>query len=323
MTVRFTEKRGFFTGVLFGITAVFVLTMNASAQCPGGKPPNPDGSCGNPPPNRTAPVRKTVKQPVAKKRPVTTNTRKRPAATANTRNKTVNRRPVPPGGLTTCSINVLVTGKNGEPLPSVNLVLNDPSLSSGVTDGTGSFVFDELVCKRNYTIIPSHPEMIFEPSSASIRTLLRHSSTTIIAVMREGTDSRIGAAPCNPPPKTLPQIKFSDTVTGKLSPQTSWCEEAGKEYFHSYQMTGAVGGDVVRLDLQSDQSTDMRLEVFDQSGSRIEFDPVDQSGEPSVKQVVLPQAGEYVLQVVEGSANARDYRLSVTRSGLSNEGYQQ
>ncbi|MCI0664634.1 MAG: hypothetical protein L0220_26535 [Acidobacteria bacterium] len=324
MTVRFTEKRGLFTGLLFGITTVFVLILNANAQCPGGKPPNPDGSCGNPPAKRPAPVRKPIKQPVAKKRPVTATIRNRPPAAANTRKKPVgSKRPIPIDVLTTCSINVHVTGKNGEPFPSVNLVLNDPSLSSGVTDATGSFVFDQLVCRRNYTIIPSHPEMIFDPSSASISTLLRNSSTTIIGVMREGSESRIATSPCNPPPNALPQIKFSDSVTGKLSPQTSWCEEAGKDYFHSYQLTGAVGGDIVRLDLQSEQSTDLRLQVFEQSGNKIEFDPADLSGETSVKQVVLPQAGDYILRVIESSANARDYRLTVTRSGLSDEGYRQ
>src|SRR5215510_7827216 len=150
MSVRLTDKRRIFTGILLGITAVFVLILNANAQCPGGKPPNPDGSCGNPPAKRPAPVRKPVKQPVAKKRPATTTNRKKTPSPATTRKNTVGRRrPVPADGLTTCSINVRVTGKNGEPFSSVNLVLNDPSLSSGVTDATGNFVFDRLVCKRN------------------------------------------------------------------------------------------------------------------------------------------------------------------------------
>src|SRR5262245_42560373 len=131
MSFRFTDKKRFFTGTLFLTAVVFLLILNANAQCPGGKPPNPDGSCGNPPPKRTPPLRKPVKAPVAKKRPTTsTNTRNRPTGGATSRrNAAARRRPGSIDGTATCTINVRVTGKNGEPLASVNLVLNDPSLS--------------------------------------------------------------------------------------------------------------------------------------------------------------------------------------------------
>src|SRR6266508_5454375 len=76
----------------------------ANAQCPGGKPPNRDGSCG---------------KPQEKSRP---NNGANPAKSP--RSNDDNR----------CSINVRVIKQGGEPVVAVNLALNDSNQSAGFTD---------------------------------------------------------------------------------------------------------------------------------------------------------------------------------------------
>jgi hypothetical protein len=96
-----------------------------------------------------------------------------------------------------------------------------------------------------------------------------------------------------------------------------------------YQLDVAIGGAIVQFDLQSDvsagadgsagQSSELLIQVFDRTGSAIA--PVGESNDPSRRQVILPTAGDYVLQVVDSSDKSTDYRLSVIRKGLTDEGY--
>jgi hypothetical protein len=287
--------RRLFLLLLFAV--VSISPDNANAQCPGGKPPNRDGSCGSPQ-EKSQPNNDTK----------TAGSRKRSRAH-------------------TCSISVRVIKQGGEPVADVNLALDDSSRGAGVTDAAGVYKFTKLPCKRNYKVTPAHLGLTFNLASITITNLRKNDSAVFIAAAREIVASRKEspkeARPCNPAPKTLPRIKFDEPLTGKLSPQTSWCEERAKGYFQAYQLDGALGGDIVQFDLQSDgaagQSSDLLVQVIDQTGNEIA--PDGESDGPSGRQVILPTAGDYVLRVIGKSDKSIDYRLSVTRKGLTDEGY--
>jgi len=233
------------------------------------------------------------------------------------------------GGSKTCSINVLIIKQGGGSVADINLALDDSSQSSGVTDAAGTYKFTKLPCKRNYKVTPAHPELNFNLASITIANLRKNGSAVFIAAPRGIIASRPpkkGSRPCNPAPKTPPKIKFDDPVTGKLSPQNSWCEESVNGYFHLYQLDGVLGGDIIQFDLQSDgaaaapgQPSDLRVQVIDRTGNEIA--PNGESDDPSGRQVILPTAGDYILRVIGKSDKSSDYRLSVTRKGLTDEGY--
>jgi hypothetical protein len=299
--------RRLFLLLLFAL--VSVSPGNAVAQCPGGKPPNRDGSCGKP---------QEKSQPNA-------NAAKPPKSSGGAKSSGA-----------TCSISVRVVRQGGEPVAAVKLALDDSSQSAGVTDIMGSYKFTKLACKRKYKVTPTHPGLTFNLASITIANVRKNDSAIFIAATREVSASRKGtrkeSGPCNPAPKTLPTIKFDEPVTGKLSPQTSWCEERAKGYFQAYQLEGAVGGDIVQFDLQSDvangadgadgadgQSSDLLVRVIDQAGNEIA--PDGQSDGPSGRQFILPEASAYTLRVISKSDRPSDYRLSVTHKGLTEEGY--
>jgi hypothetical protein len=311
--------RRLFLLLLFAL--VSVSPDNAVAQCPGGKPPNRDGSCGKP---------QEKSQPNA-------NAAKPPKSSGVSKSSGDAK-----SGGGACSIIVRVVRQGGEPVAAVKLALDDSSQSAGVTDIGGTYKFTKLPCKRKYKVTPTHPGLTFNLASITIAKLRKSDSAIFIAVTREATASRKGTrkepGPCNPAPKTLPTIKFDEPVTGKLSPQTSWCEERAKGYFLAYQLEGAIGGDIVQFDLQSDgangangangadgadgsdgQSPDLLVRFIDQSGNEIA--PEGESDAPSGRQVILPAAGDYTLRVISKSDRPSDYRLSVTRKGLTDEGY--
>jgi hypothetical protein len=298
--------------LLLLFAAVAVSPAVANAQCPGGRPPNRDGSCGKPQENK----------PVATPPPKREQPRQRPpqqnnnANAGNARNKRVTGN---------CSIDVRVTKQGGEPLGAVTLIIDDSSQSSGVTDAAGKFKFSKLPCKRNYKITPAHEGFTFNLASVTIANLTKNGSAAFIASTREKIASKEESRPCNPPPKTLPRVKFDDSLTGKLSPQTSFCDEKTKGYFHSYQLDGALGGDIIQFDLQSEPASDLVVQVIDQAGSPIETGADGESDDSIEKgagwQLVLPKAGDYTLRIIDRANRASDYRLSVTRKGLTDEGY--
>ena len=297
--------------LLLLFAAVSISTGNANAQCPGGKPPNRDGSCGRPQESKPAASSHEPTQP----RPDNSAERPRPK---RSRDKS---------GVDTCSINVLVIKQGGGSAPDVNLALDDSSQSAGVTDAAGAYKFTKLPCKRNYKVTPSHPDFTFNLASITITNLRKNGSAVFIAAAaRRNVASKPpmkGSRPCNPAPKTPVKIKFNDPVTGRLSPQTSWCEESVKGYFHVYQLDGALGGDIIQFDLQSDgatgQPSDLLVQVIDRTGNEIA--PDGESDGPSARQVILPTAGDYILRVIDKSDKSSDYRLTVTRKGLTDEGY--
>jgi hypothetical protein len=277
--------------LLFAV--VFATTNNANAQCPGGRPPNRAGKC----------VEKSQEP--------------KPATTKQSEPKKTQRQ----NSANNCSINVRVTKQGGEPLAKVNLILDDGSQNNGVTDATGAYKFSKLTCKRNYKIIPAHPDFTFNLASITITNLPKNGAASFIASTREKIAKVEESLPCNPQPKTLPKIKFDEPVVGKLSPLTAWCEESAKGYFHSYELDGALGGDIVQYELQSEQSADLLLQVVDQNGNPIEASPETESDDPAARQLTLPKTGDYFLRVIDKSNKASDYRLSLTRKGLSDEGY--
>jgi hypothetical protein len=301
--------------LLLSFAIVSASPDNANAQCPGGKPPNRDGSCGRPQGNR----------PVA---PTNEPDHPRPDNSAGVRKP----RPTRPGnkrGANNCSINVRVIKQGGEPTPGVTLTLDDSSKRAGVTDAAGAYKFTKLPCKRNYKVTPAHQEFTFNLASITITNLTKSDSTVFIAAARENIASKKESRPCIPPPKTLPKIMFDEPLTGNLSPQTSSCLENAKGYFHLYQLNGALGGDVVQFDLQSSgaagavvadgPSSDLIFQVFDRAGNEIA--PDGESIDPSKRQFILPRAEEYILQIIDKADKSSEYRLSVTRRGLTEEGY--
>jgi hypothetical protein len=293
--------RRLFLLLLFAL--VSVSPDIANAQCPGGKPPNRDGKCGNPQeksqPNNGADAAISPK--------------------SNDAN--------------TCSINVRVIKQGGEPVAAVNLALDDSNQSAGFTDASGSYKFTKLPCKRKYKVTPAHPGFTFNLASITVAKLRKNDSAVFIAAARSTSApnkvSRKEPRPCNPAPKTLTRIKFDEPVTGKLSPQTSGCDDRTKRYFQAYQLEGAFGGDIVQFDLQSagadgangadEQSSGLFVQVIDQTGNEIA--PDGESDGPPSRRVILPTPGDYTLRVISKSDKSSDYRLSVTRKGLTDEGY--
>src|SRR5262245_22071067 len=102
--------RRLFLLLLFAL--VSISPDNANAQCPGGKPPNRDGSCGKPQeksqPNNGA---------NAAKSPGSNDANAAKSPRSNDAN--------------TCSINVRVMKQGGEPVAAVNLALDDSNQSAG------------------------------------------------------------------------------------------------------------------------------------------------------------------------------------------------
>jgi hypothetical protein len=289
--------------LLFLTAVIFIPLCNANAQCPGGKPPNSDGSCGKPKPVASSP------------KPDRAN----PAPNR--------RRSRGPSGA--CSIDVRVIKQNGDPAAGVSLTLNGSSEDKGVTNPDGAFKFGNLPCNRSYKITPSHEEFTFTLPAVTIPKLTKKTgSAAFIAISRDKvkTVARNTSRLCNPPPNSLPKATFSDSLTGKLSPETSWCEAGAKEYFYSYQLSGALGGDIVEFDLQGtppEQSSNLIIQVLDQSGGPIEFQPGGGPDESPVRQMILPQAGDYILRISEKAMKSSEYRLSVIRKGLTDAGYRQ
>src|SRR5215510_408690 len=295
--------RRLFLLLLFALVSVSPYIANA--QCPGGKPPNRDGKCGKP-------QEKEKSQP-----------NNRAEAAKSPKSNDAN----------TCSINVRVIKQGGDPVAAVNLTLDDSNQSAGFTDASGSYKFTKLPCKRKYKVTPTHSGFTFNLASITIAKLRKNDSAVFIAAARGATApnrvSRKEPRPCNPAPKTLPRIKFDETVPGKLSPQTSGCDDRTKRYFQAYQLEGAFGGDIVQLDLKSagadgaagaeGQSSDLFVQVIDQTGNEIA--PEGESDTPPSRQVILPTSGDYTLRVISKSDKSSDYRLSVTRKGLTDEGY--
>jgi hypothetical protein len=301
--------RRLFLLLLFAV--VSVSPDEANAQCPGGRPPNRDGSCGSPQENRP------VDTPPKREQP-----RERPPRQNNSANSGRSRNKSATGN---CSIDVRVTKQGGEPLAAVTVTIDDSSQSSGVTDTAGTYKFNKLPCKRNYKITPAHERFIFNLASVTIINLTKNGSAAFIASAREKLASKEESRPCIPPPKTLPRIKFDDSLTGKLSPQTSFCDENTKGYYHSYQLDGALGGDLIQVDLQSEPASNLSVQLIDQAGIPIETGTDGESDDPIVtgagRQLILPKAGDYIIRVIDRSNLASDYRLSVTRKGLTEEGY--
>jgi hypothetical protein len=297
--------RRLFVLLLFAV--VPLSPDDANAQCPGGRPPNRDGSCGSPQENK--PVVTPPKREQPRQRPPRQNSS---GNTGRPRNKNV---------AGNCSIDVRVTRQGGDPLAAVTLTIDDAGQSSGITNAAGIYKFNKLPCKRSYKIIPGHAEYTFNLASITINNLTKNGSAAFIASAREKIASKEETRPCNPPPKTLPRIRFDDSLTGKLSPQTSFCDENTKGYFHSYQLDGALGGDIIQFDLQSEPASNLIVQVIDQAGSPIEAGAEGESDDPLGRQMVLPAAGDYTVRVIDSSNRASDYRLSVTRKGLTDEGY--
>jgi hypothetical protein len=303
--------RRLFLLLLFAL--VSVSPDIANAQCPGGKPPNRDGKCGKPQeksqPNNGADAEKSPRSNGS-------NAAKSPRS----------------NDANTCSISVRVIKQGGEPVSAVNLALDDSNQSAGFTDASGSYKFTKLPCKRKYKVTPAHTGFTFNLASITIGKLRKNDSAVFIAAVRGAAPNKVSRKeprPCNPAPKTLPKIKFDEPVPGKLSPQTSGCDDRTKRYFQAYQLEGAFGGDIVQFDLQlagadganvtDGQSSDLFVQVIDQAGNEIA--PDGESDGPSSRQVILPTSGDYTLRVISKSDKSSDYRLSVTRKGLTDEGY--
>jgi hypothetical protein len=322
---------------------VYLSPYNAHAQCPNGKPPNADGTCGKlrPKPEPKPVVEESKPQP-------------QPPPRRNNNTSVAKARPTPKVE-NTCSINVRVIRQGGEPLAGVNLMLDDSMLSIGVSDAEGKHKFRGLPCNLDYRVTAGHPAFNFVRHSITINNLSKDDSADFIASAREpeptvaktdakpkpdakpdakeedAKDAKIAAAPaapvkieesrpCNPPPSYLPKIKLGDTLSGKLTPNTSYCDKNTKGYFHSYQLEGAIGGDIIQFDLLTDPKSDMVVQVVDKSGAPIEVGAVGESDSP-VRRMVVPAAGEYTLRIIDRSNRASDYRLNMTRKGLSDEGY--
>ncbi|HKX31722.1 MAG TPA: hypothetical protein VJ302_28815, partial [Blastocatellia bacterium] len=62
-----------------------------------------------------------------------------------------------------CSIIVSVQ-KDGQPVPGVAVALSNSNFSGG-TNEVGNYQFSGLICKRNYRITLSNPNLDFTPSS--------------------------------------------------------------------------------------------------------------------------------------------------------------
>jgi hypothetical protein len=293
---------------------------NVNAQCPKGRPPNSDGTCGSPRKNR--PVVPAVKREQPQQRQPRLN------------NSADAGRSLSNNVANTCSIDVRVTKLGGEPLAAVNLMLNDSMLNIGITDAAGKYTFNNLPCNRDYKIIPGRAGFVFSRTSLTINNLTKNDSAAFVASAREkivpdafiaATRERIVAKdesrPCNPPPTYLTKVKFGDSLIGKLSPQTSFCDGNTNGYYHSYQLDGVLGGDIIQVDLQSEAASNLSVQVIDQAGRPVETWVDGESDEPAGRQLILPKVGNYTVRVIDRSNLASDYRLSVTRKGLTEEGY--
>jgi len=311
-------------GRLFLLLLFAVVSLspdNARAQCPQGKPPNSDGTCGKPQKNKTVPrAPDSVPQPP----------RQVPPRQFNSNNAEKSR---PSSVADNCAIYVSVIDKAGEPLAAVNLMLDDSMLNIGITDAAGTYKFSNLPCNHDYKITPGRAGFTFTQASITVTNLAKTDTASFVASAREKAPAEVinvsakekitasESRPCNPPPSYLPRIKIGDTMSGKLSPQTSFCDEKTKVYFNSYRLDGALGGDIIQLDLKSDPAANLLVQVIGKSGSPIEPAAEGEADNPGGRQLVLPAAGDYTVRVSERSNRASNYRLNMIRKGLTDAGY--
>lgn len=322
-------RRSFYLLLLYAVVSLSL--GHASAQCPQGKPPNSDGTCGKP--------QKSSKAP-APPPPVPQKPRQLPPRQYNDNNvKTEKARTSPYNNaavekarnnnvVNTCSISVRVITEKGEPLAGVNLMLDDSVLNIGVTDATGTFRFGDLACNRDYKITAGRAGFSFRRPFITIANLTKNDAAGFIAAEREIVPpetekivSKEENRPCLPPPTYLPRVKIGDTLTGKLSPKTSYCDEKTKVYFNSYQLDGALGGDIIQVDLQTDPGSDLVIQAVNKAGNAVEVGADGESDNPAGRQLVLPTTGDYTLRVIDKANQASEYRLSLTRKGLTDDGY--
>ncbi|MBO0861835.1 MAG: carboxypeptidase regulatory-like domain-containing protein [Chloracidobacterium sp.] len=221
--------------------------------------------------------------------------------------------------------------QNGDPAAGVSLTLDGSNQNNGVTNPDGAYKFNNLPCNRSYKITPSLEGFAFTLPTVTITKLTKKTATAAFIAISSEKESKTVVAKtssrlCNPPPKSPPKVTFSDSLTGTLSPETSWCEAGEMEYFHSYQLSGALGGDIVEFDLQvtpPEQASNLAILVTDPTGNPVEFQPGGGPDESPQRQITLPRAGDYILRISDKAMISSEYRLSMTRKGLTDAGYRQ
>ncbi|HKX29109.1 MAG TPA: hypothetical protein VJ302_15550 [Blastocatellia bacterium] len=276
--------------------AVFFLSVDAAAQCPGGKPPNPDGTCGG--------------------------------SGGGGGGGRSNPRRGAPAEPTNCTISVLIYQQGStRPLPRVSLSLNSGNGNNVITDSAGGYTFKGLACNRDYVVTPMpRTDFTFEPASTTVKVTKKNNPINFMAVPRGQPAPAVStAAPptCKPSSAPPPEVKIGASLSGKLNPETALCETGRKGFFNPYLIKGALGGDVVQFDFQSLQTTDLFLELYDQSGTLLKFEAPASASDVPIQQLVLPKPGDYTLCVVSSANRSSNYRVNVVRKGLTEEGYRE
>ena len=197
------------------------------------------------------------------------------------------------------------------------------------TDSNGSSTV-QLPCERDYTFTPVFKGYRFTPPALT-RRLSRGTVSldfraepaprpTPTPVESRAALSQPAPPPCAGKDKVVAELALKnppDSRDGKLGPLKSDCQSPGV-YRDTYLLTGALGGDLVKIELAGTFSASLALQVIRPDGESVGSPARGFTGE-------LSQDGNYKLNVINVSApleSELSYTLTVTRTGVSKSVYE-
>lgn len=239
--------------------------------------------------------------------------------------------PPPPPPPPTCGVTVNIKGPGNRPLGNVEVRIGNSPLKGLLTNTKGT-VSARLGCRREYSFTPKLPGYKFKPKEIS-KTLIGRTTPLAFSAERDlpadvpPPKPTPPALPCNREQDVLGELKLgmpreSSSINGTLSPQNSACQSPDI-YYDAYQMTGALGGDLLEIELKTTGNHPLTL-TFNKPDNK----PVPGSDNKPVADFKgeLPASGDHRVYVVARNTNASlemrvGYMITVKRVGLSDNGY--
>lgn len=306
----------------YGLLTAFMVFVwgcfltQASAQCPKGAPPLPNGKC--PGGSGTSSGSRTA----SKKR----------ARTAEPRS----------AGL--CSIAVEVSQRDGGKVQNVELVINGKRNGMIRTNLTGKLFVNGLSCDRRYDLRPVKNGVKFEPATSAIPSLKGQARIEYLASTHgkpEPTQAPVeaeleptapppapAAPPCNPSSSPMQSLSPGESAQGVVSPQLSECDRnTGAAYFNDYFLKGVLGGDKLLVEIRSPQLEALDVQILDVETQAVKPEDESERGEMRSLVVALPESSNgdapFRLRVRNPNPFKVEYSLNLSKKGMSVKAFEQ
>ncbi|MCI0336636.1 MAG: hypothetical protein L0226_03595 [Acidobacteria bacterium] len=225
-----------------------------------------------------------------------------------------------------CSILIEIIEKDGGEANGIFLKLNGSLNNYWRTNERGKFIFRRLSCRRSYTVTPARQDYSFDPPSFPIESLKGQAKVSFTATPRREVEPLPIQIPptsiCNPPASNPPEIIFGNPIASRIGSQTSECDQQKeKVYFNDYLLKGAVGGDIIHIEVRSPEASILIVQVIDKEGQSLNPEGHTATVESQIHSYILPEAFDYQVRITGTQNSQSDYQLSVIRKGLTDEAY--